>query len=300
MDKLQSLRVFVAAAASNSFTIAADRLDLSPPMVSRYIAALEASVGARLFNRTTRSITLTEAGSDYLQRVKAILAALDEADDLVQQREEAKGTLRITAPAALGESQLLKLIASFLQAHPKVSIDLNLDNRRINLIDENYDLAIRITREVDPGLIARKLCLCQTVLCASPAYLQKYGSPASLAELAKHQCLIFPNFQRQTWQFESGNQIEEIAVNGRLQINSIEALTNAALAGLGITHQPTFMVSDLIRKKKLQIVAIPGYSFISPDIYVVYPSREYLPYKSRAFITALIDWVTPIPPWDRA
>ncbi len=299
MDKLQALRVFSSAATTKSFTITADRLNLSPPMVSRYIAALEESIGARLFNRTTRSITLTEAGTDYLHRITNILNALDEADTLVQQHEEVKGTLRISAPASLGESQLMKLIISFMQKHPSVRIELNLDNRHVNLVEENFDLAIRITHEVDPGLIARKLCICQAVLCAAPTYLEKHGHPASLKELTNHECLIFPNFQRQSWQFKHDNHIEEVEVHGKLQINNIDALVKAAIAGLGITHQPTFMVSELIRKRKLQIVTIPHYFFLSPTIYAVYPSREYLPLKVRAFIEALIAWVTPIPPWDK-
>jgi DNA-binding transcriptional LysR family regulator len=299
MDKIQALRVFAKAAATKSFSTTADQLNLSAPMVSRSIAALEGSIGARLFNRTTRSITLTEAGTTYLRHITSILSALDEADTLVQQREEVKGTLRISAPASLGESQLMKLIIQFMKKHPAVRIELNLDNRRINLVEENYDLAIRITHEVEPSLIARKLCVCNTVLCAAPAYLAKYGHPASLQELATRECLIFPNFQRQAWQFKRENQVEEIEVNGRLQINNIDALVKAAIAGMGITHQPTFMVSELIQKRKLEVVTIPNYVFLSPTIYAVYPSREYLPYKVRAFIEALIEWVTPIPTWDK-
>lgn len=299
MDKLQALRVFARAATTKSFTITADQLNLSAPMVSRYIAALEESIGARLFHRTTRTITLTEAGTDYLRRITTILNALDEADTLVQQREEVKGTLRISAPASLGESQLMKLVIQFMKKHPTIRIELNLDNRRVNLVEENYDLAIRITHEVEPGLIARKLCICHTVLCASPAYLEKHGYPTSLQELANHECLIFPNFQRQSWQFKCDNHIEEVEVQGRLQINNIDALVKAAIAGLGITHQPTFMVSELIRKRKLCVVTIPNYSFLSPTIYAVYPSREYLPYKVRAFIDALVEWVTPTAPWDK-
>jgi DNA-binding transcriptional LysR family regulator len=182
------------------------------------------SVGARLFNRTTRRISLTEAGVDYFRRITEILNALDAADTLVQQREEAKGTLRIAAPASLGENQMMKLITKFLQQHPKVNIELNLDNRRVNLIEENYDLAIRITREVEPGLIARELCVCKTVICASPDYLKKQGHPATLEELAAHQCLIFPNFQSEKWQFVKDNKIHEVEVRGKLQINNIEEL----------------------------------------------------------------------------
>lgn len=301
MDKLQALRVFTAVAAANSFAIAADRLDLSAPMVSRYIAWLEQSLGARLFNRTTRRISLTEAGTDYLRRTGKILDALEEADITVAQGEEVRGTLRLTAASSFGQNQLMPIIIEFMQQHPKVNIELNLENRRVNLIDEGYDLAIRIAHEIEPGLVAKKLCPCRTVICAAPSYLKKYATPTSLEELTQHQCLLFPGFQKQTWQFQhnQNKNIENVEVQGRLQINNIDALVQATIAGFGLTHLPTFLACTFIRAGKLKVVTFPHHHFLSPNIYIVYPSRQYLPPKVRAFITALTEWVTPEPVWDR-
>jgi DNA-binding transcriptional LysR family regulator len=299
MDKIQALKVFTAVVKANSFTVAADKLEMSPPMISRYVAWLEKSVGARLFNRTTRRISLTEAGEDYFRRTMQILDALEEADAVVAQGEEVRGTLRLTAPISFGENQLMPIVTKFMQQHAKVNVVLNLEDRRVNLVEEGYDLAIRITREIEPGLIARKLCLCRSFICASPVYLKRHGTPASLEELAKHECLIFPNFQRETWQFERDDKIEEVEVKGRLKVNNIDALIEAALAGFGLTHQPTFLAGDLIRAGKLKIVTIPNYRFFSPHFYIVYPSRHYLPPKVRAFISALTEWMSPHPVWDK-
>lgn len=149
-------------------------------------------------------------------------------------------------------------------------------------------------------LIAKKLCVCRTVVCAAPSYLRKVAAPKTVEDLTQHPCLLFPGFQRQNWQFhDKHNRIKNIEVEGRLQINNIDALMHACIAGLGLAHFPTFLASPMIREGKLAMITIANYAFLSPNIYIVYPSRQYLPSKVRAFITALTKWVTPEPVWDR-
>lgn len=300
MDKIQALKVFVAVAKANSFSIAADRLEISAPMVSRYIAWLEKSISSRLFHRTTRRLSLTEAGADYLRRTTRILEELEQADSAVAQGDEVQGVLRITTATSFGQNQLIPVVNAFMKKHPKVQIELMLDNRRVNMIDEGYDLAVRIAHEIEPGLVAKKLCICRTFICASPSYLKQHGTPKSLDELNAHESILFPAFHWQTWQFKNNqNEIEHADVQGRLQINNIDAIAQAAMDGLGLAHLPTFLAGPLIREGKLKVVTIADYSFVPPSIFIVYPTRHYLPPKVRAFITALTEWVSPEPVWDR-
>jgi len=299
MDKLQALKVFVTVVKENSFAEAANSLNLSAPMISRYVAWLEQSLNARLINRTTRSFSLTEAGTRYFHQAVQILDAVEEADMIAgDHKAEPRGILRISVSTSFGQSQLMPVVSQFLKQHPETKIELNLDDRLVNLVEERFDLGIRITQKLDPGLIARKICPCKSVLCASPDYLKKKGTPNVIEDLAQHACLIYSHFLQQRWQFTRDNKMIEVEVKSRLQINNIYALLMAALKGIGITYQPTYLVGDEIRKGKLKVITLKDCHPVEPSIYAIYPSRNYLPAKVRAFIDAMLLKFSP-PPWDR-
>jgi DNA-binding transcriptional LysR family regulator len=294
------MEAFVRVADSRSFSEAARRLRLSKSVVSRQVAALETQLGARLFHRTTRSLSLTEVGQAYYERCSRILAEIEEANLSVSNLQAApRGKLRINAPMSFGVLHLAPLLPSFLKRYPQIDIDMAMNDRFISLIDEGFDVAVRIGKLEDSSLIARFLAPARKVVCASPAYLERCGVPKTPDELAGHCCLTYSNQSMvDEWSFQSDEgQRWPIAVHGRFRVNNGDTLREAALGGIGIATLPSFIVGRDLQAGTL--VSLLG-AFIPQDlsIHAVYPHNRHLSPKVRAFVDFLVAQFGPRPYWD--
>jgi len=288
LNKLREIECFIAVAELGSFVKAAEALGISKAAVSRTVLELEARLGSRLMQRTTRRLSLTEAGILYLERCKQIVAALEEADDLLSAGSaKATGLLRINAPLTFGVLHLAPLWPMFLDRHPDVALDITLSDRIVDIIDEGYDMAIRIARLSDSTLVHRKLTSTSLHVCASPAYLDKHGTPAHPHELAQHETISYSyNLSKDEWPFNGPEGPVSVRVNSRLHVNNGDSCVQAALGGIGITRQPTFMIDQYLRSGQL-VSILQDYTSPELGIYAVYPSRAHLPAKMRAMLDFL-------------
>jgi DNA-binding transcriptional LysR family regulator len=302
LDRFTSLEVFTKVAAAGSLSAAARGLGLSQTMVTKHIAALEARLGVKLFHRSTRRLSITEAGRSYLDSAEPILAALEAADSgVAADRFEPRGMLRLNAPVSFGVRQVAPLLSEFARRHPHLNVDLGLNDRQVDLAEEGWDLALRIGSLADSSLIARRLAPCRTVLAAAPSYLAAHGRPQTVADLARHNCLGY-TLSRVTganrWTFGAqGDMAVEVA--GNLRANNGDALRAAAVAGQGIIYQPTFVIADDLRAGTLVTIALDRPTVEFGGIYAVYLPERNPPAKLRAFIDFLVERFAPIPPWDR-
>ncbi|QHB29689.1 LysR family transcriptional regulator [Pseudomonas monteilii] len=241
MDRLNAMRVFVTVVDLGSQSAAADHLQLSRPVVSRYLAELEDWVGARLMQRTTRKLSLTAAGQETLPRCRQLLELAGDLQAAVQQPDDApKGALRISVSTSFGQAQLVDAVAAYVRRYPGVKVELQMLDRTVNLVDERIDLAIRTSNDLDPNLIARRLSICRSVVCASPAYLLEHGTPQRVEELSRHNCLTHAYFGHSLWHFEVGGQQIAVPITGNISANEAMTLQKAALAGAGIAMLPTY------------------------------------------------------------
>ena len=299
-DTLAGMRVFTAVVDAGSFARAAEKLELSRGMTSRYVAQVEAHLGVRLLNRTTRRLSLTEAGNDYYQRATQVLALVEEAEQAAShEAAEPRGTLRINASVAFGARHMGTLISAYLRRYPEVRVDLTLNDRIVDLVEEGFDVAVRIARRIDPGLVARRIAPARMIACASPAYLRQSGAPKTPADLVRHNCLTYAYAGAQNeWRFTRGKREQTVKVGGTLHANNGDILSRAAADGLGVTVQPTFLIDGLFREKKLMRV-LEGWEADSLTIFAVYPSRQFLPAKVRSFIDFMLEHFGDKPSWDR-
>ncbi len=301
MDRLAAMTAFVRVAETRSFSEAARRLRISKSLVSRQVAALETDLGVRLFNRTTRSLALTEAGRGYFDQLVQILADIDTANQSVSQLQAVpKGVLRINAPMTFSTTHLTPAIPDFLARYPDVEIDISMNDRLVDLTEEGFDMAVRIGRLRESSLIARKIAPVRISVCASPAYLERYGTPASPADLADHACLRYTNMSpTDEWSFHHEDGRPWAIQLGRcpLRANNGDALRIAALKGLGITILPTFMVGPDLQAGALASILTP-YIRHEGGVYAVYPPTRHLSPKVRAFVDFLADRFGPTPYWD--
>jgi DNA-binding transcriptional LysR family regulator len=299
---LQGMSIFARIVATGSLSGAAREFGLSTAVVSRRLAALEARLGARLLNRTTRSLRLTEEGAAYYEACTRILAEVEEADGAVAAgRAEPQGSLKVALPASFGHQHIAPLIPQFAERYPKIQLALSLSDRAVNLIDEGFDLAIRIAELEDSALAARKLAPNRRVVCASPEYLRQHGTPRTPDDLAAH------NFLVTTWGHDFSMSLDykgpdgkpgSVRVSGRYACDNWEVLREWALAGLGVALKSTWDVRRHLEDGSL-VALCPGYSFDTDvAIYAVYPHRRNLPAKTRAFIEFLAESFGPEPYWD--
>jgi DNA-binding transcriptional LysR family regulator len=290
-DVLTGMRVFAAVVDFGSFAKAAEQLDLSRGMTSRYVAAVEARLGVRLLNRTTRRLSLTEAGSDYYQRATEILSLVERAESAAgQTAARPRGTVRVSAPVAFGKRTLGPAIEAYLAQYPEVRLDLDLSDRTVDLVEEGVDLAIRITRRPDPGLIARPLARARMILCASSKYLKARGAPKAPDDLPRHNCLTYSySGTRTNWRFSKAGKDVSVRVSGNCRCNNGELLARSAEAGLGIIYEPSFIVEDAIRSGKL-VRLLPDWESETFVIYAAYANRDFLPPKVRTLIDFLAKW----------
>jgi DNA-binding transcriptional LysR family regulator len=294
------MAVFARVVLSGSLSAAARELGLSPAMVSRRLAALEARLGVRLVNRTTRSLHLTDEGASYYESCSRVLMEIEQANASVSAgRQAPQGTLRVALPAAFGNQYVAPLVPQFAALYPAVQLALSLSDRSVNLVEDGFDLAIRIAVLADSSLAARKLAPNRRVVCASPDYLRQHGTPNSPAELAQHNCLLASDFGA-TWEYKDpAGKPGSVRVGGRYVCDNWEVLREWALAGLGIALKSTWDVRRHLSSGSL-VSLLPGYSFDSDvAIYAVYPHRRHLPAKTRAFIDFLANSFGPEPFWDR-
>lgn len=292
---------FIKVVDSKSFTAAADRLNLSKSVVSRRIAELENRLGARLLNRTTRRLSLTEVGQAYYERCIRILADLEEAEQAVADLHAApRGRLRINAPASFALVHMAPAVADFLTRYPDIEIDIDLNDRYVDLVDEGYDLAVRIGRLRDSSLIAKRLAPNRRAICASPAYLEKHGIPARPQDLADHNCLIYTNVPlAEQWQFRVDGQIQSVRVSGSLRSNNGDMLLAGAIAGAGVVVLPTFICGEALHSGALREV-LAEFDGTDSSVFAVYPQNRHLSPKVRVFVDFLAARFGPKPYWDRA
>jgi DNA-binding transcriptional LysR family regulator len=290
MDKFASMRVFTAVVDGGSFANAADKLALSRGMVTRYVSQLEAHLGVRLLNRTTRKLSLTEAGADYYQRATQILSMVEDSEAAAaRQASVPRGTLRIATSVAFGVLQMGSAITDYLKRYPGLHVDLALNDRVVDLVEEGFDLAIRIGPRVDPGLVARKIASMRIVVCASPAYLKKYGTPVDPDSLVRHNCMTYAYSRLENhWPFRREATERNVDVAGSLRVNNGNVLVSAAVEGLGIIRQPAFLVAEALRKRAL-IRVLPEWDAGEHAVSAVYPNRQFLPPKVRTFIDFLAE-----------
>jgi DNA-binding transcriptional LysR family regulator len=301
MDRLDDILAFIKVVDTKSFTAAAERLNLSKSVVSRRVAELENRLGARLLNRTTRKLSLTEVGMAYYERCTRILADLEEAEQAVADLHATpRGCLRVNAPVSFGLLHLAPAVTEFMERYPDILIEMDLSDRYVDLIDEGYDLAVRIGRLRDSSLIAKRLAPSRRVVCASPSYLEKHGTPATPEDLAHHNCLIYTNVPTaEQWLFSVGGEIQPVRVSGTLRSNNGDLLRSAAMSGLGIIAMPTFMCGDALHSGALKAFLL-DYAVAESTIYAIYPQNRHLSPKVRVFVDFLAARFGPRPHWDCA
>ena len=299
MDRLTSMEVFLKVVEFGSFIGASEALNISRPMASKHVQRLEDDLGVRLLHRTTRKVSLTEAGHSFHARCQTIFdeigAAVAEAGNL---QVEPKGLLRLNAPLTFGRAHLTRAIAGFQEKHPGVRIDLTLNDRKVDIIDEGFDLAIRISILSDSSLIARKIAPCKMVLCAAPSYLNASGVPTKPADLAQHNCLIYTYLgESRHWSLKKGDEEISVSVDGDFRTNFGEAVVEAAAFGRGIVLEPSFTVAPYLADGRL-VQILSDYSPTELGIYAVYPPTRRLPQKVRVFIDHLVATFGSEPYWD--
>jgi DNA-binding transcriptional LysR family regulator len=285
------METFMAVVDAGSFVAAAEKLRVSKSVTSRIVQDLEIRLGGRLLNRTTRKLSLTDIGQAYYQRCKQIFEAITETEGAVgKDRETVVGVLKISAPLTFGTLHLAQHWGDFLKLHPMVELDITLLDRRVDLVGEGYDLAIRIVpQQDDSSLVSRKLASSRMVMCAAPQYLEKYGTPQTLREISEHEFIGYSYLPTgDVWKFKSQGSTEGIRTRPRLRVNNGDSCRAAALQGLGIIVQPNFIVNDDLAAGKL-IEILPEWHAEERGIYAVYPTRQHLSGKVRALVDYLAD-----------
>ncbi len=299
MDRLSGMETFVRVVEAGSFIAAADRLGISAAMVSRYVQNLEERLGTRLLNRTTRRIGLTEAGAAYFERCQQVLRDIEEMDlSVAREVQQPRGVLRVNAPVVFGTRHLSRFLAEYEQRFPKVAIDLSLTDRFVDLVEEGADVAVRIGTLTESSLVARRLCPIRLVLCASPDYLEQHGTPRTPEDLAKHNCLGY-SYTRggAEWELIGPDGPIIVPIRGSLRANHGETLCQAAIDGLGLALQPTFLAGEALAKGLLQPVLL-GYQPREISAYAIFLSRKFLSAKVRTFVDFLAEKFGPEPYWD--
>jgi len=283
------MAAFAKVVDTASFAEAARHFGMSPAMVSKHVRTLEERLGARLLNRTTRRVSATEVGQNYYERCLRILSELEDAERAAGDLQAApRGLLRVTAPVSFSFRHLAPAIADFLGAYPDVSIDLNLNDHYVDLVEERFDVAIRVGRLPDSGLMSRKLCSITMTVCAAPTYLEANGAPQEPGDLTKHNCLIYTYATKQSaWRFADRNGKEYVArVSGRFLANNGDALRALAVKGAGLVFAPDFIVEDDLQAGRL-IRLLPEFATAETPVHAVYPHSKYLSAKTRTFIDFL-------------
>lgn len=301
MDRVTSMAVFVKSVQAGSLAAAARHFGLSQAMVSKHVRSLEQSLGVRLLDLTTRRLALTEGGARYFERCVHILDDIDDANHEAMQLQGApRGTLRLTAPVNFGELHLAPALADFLARYPDIVLDVQLGDRFSNLVDEGFDLALRIGSLPDSPLVARRLGASRLLTCAAPAYLARHGTPAHPDQLAAHRCLYLTSATAPAvWWYEDAGRQVTVRVDGPLRTNSMALAAGAARQGLGIVFGPAFVFEPWIRSGEL-VAILAGFESRSLDIHALYPSRRHMAKPLRLLVDFLAQRFGGAPAWDLA
>ncbi len=298
MDRFDEMQAFAAVVDAGSFVRAAEALQISKTAASRLVADLEARLGVRLLHRTTRRLSLTPEGEAFHARCKELLAGVEEAEaEVTAGADEVVGLLRLNVPVSFGLLHLAPLWPAFLQQHPKVTLDVTLSDRIVDLVDEGYDLAVRIARLPASTLVSRPIGTTRLVPCASPEYLRRHGAPTHPQDIAGHPVFSYTLLSTgDTWSFEGPHGPVSVRVTPTIRSNSGDTCLAAALAHQGIVMQPSFMVGQHLRSGAL-VALLPGYRALELGIYAVYPSRRHLPPKVRSLVDFLVAAFR-VPGWE--
>ncbi len=292
------MRVFVTVVDLGSQSAAAEHLDLSRPVVSRYLAELEDWVGARLMHRTTRKLSLTAAGSEILPRCRQMLELSGDMQAAVSTPDDApRGMLRISASTSFGQAQLASAMAEYVKRYPGVSVDLQMLDRTVNLVDERIDLAIRMSNDLDPNLIARRLTVCRSVICASPRYLGEHSTPLRVEDLSRHNCLTHSYVGKSLWHFEQDGEQVSVPVQGNISANEASTLLQATIAGAGVAMLPSYQAGAHIKNGELTRL-LPHAEPRRMNMYAVYASRKHMPSALRSLLDFLVLKFPETPEWD--
>ena len=295
---LTDMEIFARVVTAGSMSAAGREMGWSPAVVSQRIRRLEERLGARLLQRTTRQLALTEEGQGFYERLVGILASIEEAEAFVSRRNaKPRGTLKISAPTSFGRMHIAPHLEAFLADNPDLTVNLNLSDDFVDLVGDGYDLAIRIAELENSSLIARRLCSNRRVLCASPAYLAKHGTPKTLVDLDQHNCLFTQ--QQDSWRLDGPDGTVTIRLQGTIQTNSSEVVREVCIAGLGIALRSTWDIGPELEAGSLVPVLADYTASSRVGIHAVYPSRRFLPVKVRAFIDFLAQLYGPEPYWER-
>ena len=288
MDRLDAMRLFVRVAELGSFSAVALQAGVARSVVTRKIAALETHLGVKLMARSTRRLALTSAGSAYLEKCRVILNLVESAEaDVAEERLTPRGNIRISLPLSFGLKRLAPLLLDFSQRYPEVALDMDYSDRRINLIEEGIDLAIRITPQLESGDVARKIGTGRMLVVAAPQYLARHGRPQHPAELAHHECLGYTNVSSpMPWQFMVNGQLESFPVRSRINANNGDVLTEAAAQGLGITLQPDFIVAGCLDAGRVEQI-LADFAIPELGIYAMLPSNRHVPHRIRVLMDML-------------
>jgi DNA-binding transcriptional LysR family regulator len=290
MDRITAARVFVSIAERGSMIAAADALDMSRAMVTRYLAEMEQWAGARLLHRSTRRLSLTDAGDITLVRCRAMLELAGAMAVAADDPGTPQGLLRITCSPSLTQAQLAGAVSAYLRRYPRTSVDLQTSNRAVNLIEERIDLALRITNALEPNLIARQLGLCDSVVCAAPSYLAGRPAPLRPEDLAGHNCLTYTYFGKSLWQFtRADGETVSVPVSGNLSANDDLVLLKAAEEGAGIALQPLYSAAPLIADGRLMAL-LPDCAPQRMGIHGIYTSRQHMSPALRSMLDFLAEW----------
>ena len=301
MDRLRAYEMFATVAAKGSFTRAADALDTSPANVTRYVQELETYLGARLLNRTSRRLSLTESGEALYERVRIILDDAAEAEAEVQATSvNPRGRLRINAPLSFGFLRLASLWPQFMARYPDIELEVDLIDRVVDLVEEGYDLAIRISRRGSQAVVGRKLASSRNIVCAAPDYIARRGMPMTPQDLTTHACIGYTlAADSEVWNLEDAEgRPHAVRTNAVMRSNNGDTCRAAALAGVGVIWQPTFLIGDDLRQGRL-VPVLPGFRMPEIDVMAVYPSRRHLSAKVRVMVDFLAEAFRGAPAWDR-
>lgn len=298
MDRLTGMQVFALVVETGSFSAASERLGISRAAASKYVSQLEAHLGGRLLHRTTRRVNPTEPGRAYFERCKEILQNLEEAEGMVSGlSQQPRGLLRMSAPSNLASRHIMPMVSEFMQTYPEITVELMCSERAVDLVDEGYDLALRISAMPDPELIARRLAPIRHVLVASPGYLAQHPLPTRPQDLEQHACVLYSHTPNATWHFTKDGTRTSVKVSGSMITDNPDVILESAITGLGITYLPSFLISDPIRSGELRLV-LEDYKATEMSLYAVYASRKYLPAKTRVFIDFIKERISDPPYWD--
>lgn len=299
-DRLNGMRVFAQVVEAKSFSAAADMLGMSKSVASRHVSALERSLSVKLLNRSTRRLSLTEAGALFYEHCARIVQEAELAESrLTQAQSEPAGLVKVTAVPAFAVRHVLPALAEFHEKYPKIQVKLFCSNRALDLGAEGFDLGIRVSFDPAPSLVARKLAANRSVLCASPAYLERRGTPRRLDDLGEHECVLFPPIApRGVWTLRRGRQKHSVRVAGALETDEMDVVRAAVTAGLGIGILPVYMAADALREG--QLVPLLRQFHVLPEsaIYLVYLPNRTLPSRVRALIDFLVERFEPTPSWE--